>query len=194
MTTAATFDAAFANQAAFRTLMDCIARPGEIRTLGGVTAPAQLAPAAAALIQSLADFEAPVWLDQSFACAPAIADWIRFQTGAPIATNPRDAVFALVGDPQGMPDFAQFAQGTEEYPDRSTTLIVQVERFAGREITIDGPGLKAPRTFAADPLPDDFISRMLANRDLFPRGVDLVLVAGEQVMALPRSIRVVKEP
>jgi len=47
--------------------------------------------------------------------------------------------------------------------------------------------------FAAEPLPSDFVDRLQANRELFPRGIDLVLVAGEQVAALPRSTRVATE-
>lgn len=190
--TAIAFDSAFASQAAFRAVMECFARPGEIRTLGGGTAPAPLAPAAAALIQSLADYETPIWLDQTLAGVPAIADWIRFYTGAPLALEPRYAAFALIADPRDMPDFAQFAQGTEEYPDRSTTLIMQVERFAGRAITIEGPGIKAARTLAVEPLPDDFAARLAANRELFPRGIDFVLVASTQMMAIPRSIHVLR--
>lgn len=190
--TALAYDHAFASQAAFRALMECFARPGEIKTLGGVTAPAPLAPATAALVQSLADYETPVWLDPAFAEIPVVADWIRFHTGASIAAEPRNAVFALIGDSPNMPDFAQFAQGTEDYPDRSTTLIVQVERFEGRALIVEGPGIKAARRLAVDPLPDDFAERLVANRELFPRGIDLILVAGMQVMALPRSIRVLR--
>jgi alpha-D-ribose 1-methylphosphonate 5-triphosphate synthase subunit PhnH len=37
------------------------------------------------------------------------------------------------------------------------------------------------------------VERLHANRELFPRGIDLVLIAGERVTALPRSIRVVME-
>ncbi|MDB5812065.1 MAG: phnH [Betaproteobacteria bacterium] len=188
--TAQSLDSAFATQAAFRAVMECFARPGEIRTLDGVAAPAPLASATAALIQSLADYETPIWLDPSLAGVPAVGEWIRFQTGAALVKEARDAAFALIGNPHNLPEFAQFALGTEEYPDRSTTLIMQVERFAGHAITIEGPGTKATRKLAAEPLPDDFANRMAANRELFPRGIDLVLVAGEQAMALPRSIRV----
>lgn len=188
--TAQGLDSAFASQFAFRAVMECFARPGEIRTLDGVAAPAPLAPATAALIQSLADYETPIWLDPPLAGTPAVAEWIRFQTGAPLVKDMRDAAFALIGSPGDMPEFTQFALGTEEYPDRSTTLIVQVERFTGHAITIEGPGIKAARKLAAEPLPDDFAARLAANRELFPRGIDLVLVAGKQVLALPRSIRV----
>jgi len=191
--TALAFETAFASQAAFRAVMDCTARPGETRTLDGVVAPAPLAPVTAALVQSLADYDSPVWLDAVLAAVPAIADWIRFQTGAPIVTEPREAVFALISNGRAIPDFNSFAQGSEEYPDRSTTLIVQVEGFAGPAITLTGPGIKSTQAFSAHPLPDDFTVRMANNRELFPRGIDLVFVAGHRIAALPRSVRIVEE-
>jgi alpha-D-ribose 1-methylphosphonate 5-triphosphate synthase subunit PhnH len=191
--TALAFDAAFASQAAFRAAMDCIARPGETRTLDGVTAPAPLAPATAALVKSLADYDSPIWLDAGFAAVPAVADWIRFQTGAPMVTDPRDAAFALIGDAQAMPDFTSFAQGNEEYPDRSTTLMIQIEAFTGPRFTLTGPGIRTTRPFSAKPLPNDFAARMAGNRELFPRGIDLIFVAGRMIAALPRSVRIVEE-
>lgn len=183
------YDTAFASQAAFRALMDCLARPGEIRKLDGAGAPAPIAPATAALVRSLADYESPVWLDPGFAAAPAVAEWIRFHTGAPIVASPGDAAFALIADALTLPGFMQFAQGSEEYPDRSTTIIIQVERFAGPALVLQGPGIKATRAFAAEPLPHDFAQRLRDNRELFPRGIDLVFVAGREVAALPRSVR-----
>ena len=186
-------DPAFASQAAFRALMEAFARPGEIGKIRGVNAPAPLAPASAALVQSLADYETPIWLDHTLADVPAVAEWIRFQTGAPLVTDPVEAVFAIIADPHGMPDFARFALGSEEYPDRSATVVVQVERFGGRSINMEGPGIKTARSLAAEPLPDDFVERLRANRELFPRGIDLVLVAGEQLAALPRSLRIAME-
>lgn len=187
----ATANPAFASQAAFRAAMEAMARPGEIKTMRGIAAPSPLAPAAAALIQSLADYETPIWLDGKLN-VPAVIEWIRFHTGAPIVDDKRAASFALIADPIRMPDFTQFALGNEEYPDRSTTLIVQVERFRGEVIQIDGPGIKGRRSFAAEPLPDDFAARFSANRELFPRGVDLVLVVGDEIVALPRSVQILK--
>lgn len=183
-------NAAFASQAAFRALMEATAQPGEIRTASVLGAPAPLSPAAAALVQSLTDYETPVWLDAAFARVPAVAEWIRFQTGAPIVSEPKQAAFALIADVEAIPDVTQFALGNEEYPDRSTTVIAQIERFGGRAFQLGGPGIKTSRTFAAEPLPNDFVQRMAANRELFPRGVDLVLVAGEMLAALPRSVRI----
>lgn len=189
--TAAAANPAFESQAAFRAAMDAMARPGDIRILRGPGAPAPFAPATAALLQSLADYETPIWLDDKFN-VPAVSEWIRFRTAAPIVEHKSAAAFALIADPLRMPDFTQFALGSEEYPDRSTTLIVQVENFRGAAISIAGPGIKGRRSFAATPLPADFAGRLDANRELFPRGVDLVLVVGDEIVGLPRSVRIVK--
>jgi alpha-D-ribose 1-methylphosphonate 5-triphosphate synthase subunit PhnH len=181
---------AFESQSAFRALMDATARPGTIKTLRGKNAPAPLLPAAAAVLASLADYETPFWLDAALRDVPAVADWIRFTTGAPLTDDPRQAAFALIADARAMPDFADFAQGSEEYPDRLTTLIVQIERFAGESFSLSGSGLKDTRAFAAEPLPAEFAERCAANRETFPRGIDLILVAGDRIAALPRSVRI----
>jgi alpha-D-ribose 1-methylphosphonate 5-triphosphate synthase subunit PhnH len=184
-------DTAYASQAAFRALMDAFARPGEIKTISGAIAPAPLAPATAALLLCLADFETPIWLEQTLNL-PVITDWIRFRTGAPLVGEPGKAAFALIGNSCDLPEFTEFEIGSDEYPDRSTTLIVQVDRFAGEAIAVSGPGIQGTRTVSAEPLPRNFAARLAANRELYPRGIDLVLVAGELVQALPRSIRVVR--
>lgn len=181
---------AFDSQSAFRALMDATARPGTVKTLRGKNAPAALTPAAAAVIASLADYETPVWLDAALRGTPAVVDWIRFTTGAPLIDDPGEAAFALVADVSALPDFADFAQGSEEYPDRSTTVIVQIGRFAGASFSLAGPGLQSAHAFAAEPLPADFVERCAANRETFPRGIDLILVAGNDIAALPRSVRV----
>jgi len=44
------------------------------------------------------------------------------------------------------------------------------------------------QSFSAQPLPQDFQTRIAANRALFPRGVDVILVSPNAVAALPRSV------
>ena len=87
--------------------------------------------------------------------------------------------------------FDAFALGSLEYPDRSTTLVVQVESLdQGNGVVLSGPGIPGTRLFAAAPLPARFRTQLIANREMFPRGVDLVLVSETAVVALPRSVRV----
>ena len=91
--------------------------------------PHPLTGEAAAIALALFDHDTPVWLDAALAAAPDVAAWLRFRTGAPIVTEPDAAAFALVCDPRGLPPFEEFNLGTAEYPDRSTTIILQVAGF-----------------------------------------------------------------
>jgi alpha-D-ribose 1-methylphosphonate 5-triphosphate synthase subunit PhnH len=178
-------------QAVFREVMRAMACPGEIRELPQVTAPpAPLSAGLAAIALTLADYEAPLWLDSRLSGSPEPARFLRFHTGAPIVRDPGEARFALIGAPLLLPPLASFAQGTLEYPDRSATLIVEVASITpGRGFRLKGPGIDGKRSIGIEPLPADFVARMKANRALFPRGVDIVFVAGRAIAALPRTTR-----
>jgi alpha-D-ribose 1-methylphosphonate 5-triphosphate synthase subunit PhnH len=198
MTAAATpgfADPVLSAQSVFRAIMDATARPGSIRSIEGTaSAPAPLSVGAAAIALTLLDQDTPVWLDEALAARPEVADWLRFHTGAPIVADASRSAFAFVGNAAQLPPFDAFDPGTPEYPDRSTTLVLQVESFThGSPLALTGPGIRGRQLFRAEPLPVDFTERLAANRRLFPRGVDLLLVCGNAVAALPRSVSVTAE-
>lgn len=180
------------SQAVFRSVMNALARPGSIQTIAdAVKAPSPMMPAAAAVALALFDHDTPVWVDDRFAANPEIAVWLRFQTGAPLTHDVSRAAFALIHSGAALPDFESFALGTLEYPDRSTTLVVQVDTLTeGEGLILSGPGIRGTSSLRAGMLPSDFIARMQANRALFPRGIDLLLVCGHGFVALPRSVHV----
>jgi alpha-D-ribose 1-methylphosphonate 5-triphosphate synthase subunit PhnH len=188
-------DPVLASQAVFRTVMEAMARPGLIAAVDtAVAPPAPLGIAAASLALTLLDFETPVWLDRDLAGGSDIAGWFKFHTGASVTTDPDGAAFAFIADPASMPAFDRFCLGSVEYPDRSTTLVLQVEQLSeGGALRLNGPGIKAARTLCASPLPPEFADRMAANRALFPRGVDVILACGRELAALPRSVHLVRE-
>ena len=180
-------------QAGFRAVMEAMARPGAIVPCrrGDATVPPPLEATAAVVATALMDYETPFWLDAPLASSSAVDDWIRFHTGAPRVADPQHALFAFVADPERLPPFEAFALGSDAYPDRSTTLVLQVRQLGeGHALHLRGPGIHGVATLAAAPLPADMADRLVANRALFPRGVDLVLVAPGVVAALPRSSRV----
>ena len=78
-------------QACFRAVLDAMARPGRVHAVSGVSAPAPLCDAAAAVLLTLTDHETPIWLD---ADADAARGWIAFHTGAP-AVGAALASFAM---------------------------------------------------------------------------------------------------
>jgi len=183
-------DPVLASQAVFRTVMEALARPGSVAVVdAAVAAPAPLGAAAGALALTLLDFDTPVWLDPALAGASETGGWFKFHTGAPLTTDPGAAAFAFIAEPARMPDFEDFCRGSLEYPDRSTTLVLQVEHLSeGDGFKLSGPGIKGTRTLSAAPLPPGFTDRMAANRALFPRGLDIILTCGRRLAALPRSV------
>lgn len=101
-----------------------------------------------------------------------------------------DARFAFIERGGAVPSFDQFALGTQEYPDRSTTLVIEVEALTGGQPLIArGPGIKDENIVAPKGLPDVFLDFWTANRAIFPRGIDLVLTAVDAVLCLPRTTK-----
>jgi len=173
-------------------VMDAMARPGTVqRITSWLYAPKPLNSPAAAIALTLFDHDTTIWLDGAFAGSPHVARWLRFHTSAPITTEAQFATYALIGDPLALPDLDGFAVGTDEYPDRSTTLILQLETLTrGPALHLTGPGIKDSEILQAMSLPADLSARLAQNQKIFPRGVDLLLVAGDGVAAIPRTTRV----
>ena len=177
-------------QATFRAVMNALARPGSVQAIEGVPhAPSALSPISAAIALTLFDQDTPVWLHEKLAASPDVFNWLRFHTGAPTTANGLQAAFALVGSALDMPPFESFSLGSAEYPDHATTVLLEVKSHqAGVPMIFTGPGIKERIVIKSGPLPGDFRANLLANRALFPRGLDLLLIAPEGVVALPRSI------
>jgi alpha-D-ribose 1-methylphosphonate 5-triphosphate synthase subunit PhnH len=174
------------SQASFRAVMNAMARPGRLHEVGaGLSPPAPLHPATAAVLLTLVDGETPLWLDP--AAGPA-RDWLAFHCSATFAATPAGCAFALA---LSLPDLAALPAGGDETPETSATLILQVAALgSGAPLRLTGPGLQEPAVLAVDGLDGAFVARWADNRALYPRGVDLVLCAGTTLAALPRSVTV----
>lgn len=181
------------SQTTFRALMTALAEPGRIVPLPVAPAGSPLPAGLAAVLVTLCDYETPVWLAPSLR-GSAETHFVRFATGAPIIAAPDKAAFAFASDFAELPGFDAFAPGTLEYPDRSTTLVVHAEGLAATgPFRLSGPGIDGERALAVPTAPTDLVERLAANRALFPRGIDLILVGGGVVVGLPRTTRVRRE-
>lgn len=178
-------------QGCFRAVMRAMARPGLVTPLAtSLAPPAPLTPDLAAIALTLADAEAPLWLDAALAASDDVRAFLRFHTGARIVDGPREAALALVADAARPPDLDAFAQGTDAYPDRSTTVVVAVDALVeGEGLRLQGPGVNGVARLSIVPALPGLTERLRANAASFPRGIDLVFAAPGRVAALPRSSR-----
>ncbi|MBZ4023137.1 phosphonate C-P lyase system protein PhnH [Rhodobacter sp. TJ_12] len=163
---------------AFRALLEAMARPGRLQRLTQATPPAPLSVAAGTALLTLADSTTPLFLAPSHD-TPLLRDWIAFHCAAPLCA-PEQAVFAL-GRWEALP-LARFALGTPDYPDRSVTVIVELEALEPPNALLSGPGIQ---TVQAAHLPE--IAAFQANHARFPLGFDAYFCAGTRIAALPRA-------
>ncbi|NVO25284.1 phosphonate C-P lyase system protein PhnH [Donghicola mangrovi] len=167
---------------AFRLCLNAMARPGTLQDVAPIAAPAPLSAAAATVLLTLADSTTPLFIGTSHD-TPEVRAWIAFHTGAPLVDRAQ-AVFA-VGSWAALGPTEAFAQGTAEYPDRSTTLIVERSALTPANARLTGPGIQHAHELR---LPDP--AAFQANAALFPLGVDFYFTAGTQLAALPRTTKV----
>jgi alpha-D-ribose 1-methylphosphonate 5-triphosphate synthase subunit PhnH len=195
-TSPAVIEGGFANpvhdaQRVFAAVMNAFAMPGNVEAVTGFAIPpAPMNAVAGAICCTLCDADTPVWLGPRLR-TDAISGWLSFQTGAQVTDDPAQAVFAVLDDVAVMPALERFAQGSQEYPDRSTTLILQVETLeTGEPLDLRGPGIRDAAIIAPAPLPPHFLTQWQLNRKLFPRGVDLVLATADAICCLPRTTQI----
>jgi alpha-D-ribose 1-methylphosphonate 5-triphosphate synthase subunit PhnH len=200
MTTIAELPPGFADkvlsaQSTFRSVMDAMARPGSVQRIVPVAGtPDAMMRGTAAIALTLFDHDTPLWLDTRMSGSSDAVKWLKFYTGAPVIQDSSIASFALIGEGLLLPALERFALGTSEYPDRSTTVILQVESLdAGRSFELRGPGIDGAAILQATIRPADLFERLRFNEALFPRGIDVVLVADDAVVAIPRTTRVVSK-
>ena len=198
MTTIGELPAGFADkvlsaQSTFRSVMDAMARPGSVhRVAAAAGAPRAMMRGTAAIALTLFDHDTPVWLDPLLSETGHVTKWLKFHTGAPVTANSSICSFAIIGDSRALPALDRFAFGSNEYPDRSTTLILQVDSLTrGPLLELRGPGIDGTAVLQATIQPADLFERLEINRTLFPRGIDVVLVADDAIVAIPRTARLV---
>jgi alpha-D-ribose 1-methylphosphonate 5-triphosphate synthase subunit PhnH len=199
MTTVAELPAGFADkvlsaQSTFRCVMNAMARPGSVqRIVSAAGAPPAMMRGTAAIALTLFDHDTPVWLDARMSATAGVANWLKFHTSAPVVADSSIASFALVADPENLPALDRFALGSNEYPDRSTTLVLQVESLTdGPVVELQGPGIGGSAALRASIQPHDLFERLAVNATLFPRGIDVVLVHDDSIVAIPRTTRLVR--
>lgn len=183
-------DPVLESQSAFRGCLDALATPGTVVSLGaGLESLARLDPAASALLLALLDQDTRLWLSPGVADGRTAAN-LKFHTGCSLAASPREADFALIAGVEELPPLDAFSAGSEEYPERSATLVLQVPEILGAGWRLTGPGIRSEVSLSVPALGEGFLRQWESNRARFPRGIDLYLSCGERLCGLPRSTRI----
>ena len=166
----------------FRVLMDLLAHPGKIGNLELCTPPKPLSTSAGTILLTLCDPETPIYLAENYAVT-SVTDWISFHTGAPFVDQ-SEAFFAF-GNWGDLLPLKNFPIGSPEYPDRSTTIIAEVEILNNSGFLLSGPGIEDKTKLS---IPNQKI--LTDNHNLFPLGLDFYFTNGSSLAALSRSTKI----
>lgn len=186
---------AFGSQHVFRAALQALSHPGRlVDVVHDAEVPRVGHAASAALLLALLDADCSLWLSPALRDSDAAA-WLRFHTGCQLVEAPGDAQFAWFAASDALPPLARFASGSENYPDQSTTCVIDVADLGhaadeGQDWRLSGPGIQGGACLRVTGLPQDFVAQWVANHAAFPRGVDLFLATDQQIVGLPRTTRI----
>ncbi len=183
-------DATHDAQAVFRSVLEALSRPGRLQTLeasDGLQAPAPLSRGLTALLLTLLDTETSLHLSGPLA-SDAAWMYCRFHTGVQRAVETAQADFVATQAAHAQLDGLRL--GDDDAPQQGATLIVDTGSLAlerGVGLKLSGPGIEHVQRMGLCGLPLAFWQQRIAMQALFPRGVDLLLVCGSQLIGVPRS-------
>lgn len=86
-------------------------------------------------------------------------------------------------------DLREAPIGSYTYPDASSTLVIGCALGSGQKLRLSGPGINTPLELFVGGLPPAFWEQR-ARACRFPLGWDILLVAQDQLVGLPRSTRI----
>jgi alpha-D-ribose 1-methylphosphonate 5-triphosphate synthase subunit PhnH len=181
-------DPVHGSQQTFRALLDALARPGMLQTTAPLTPPEGLSPGGAAACLTLLDLETMVWLQPGI--AESVQAWLLFHTGCRFTAQPQTADFAVIDQIETMPRLDDFHWGTAEYPEASTSLLIELPTLEGAgAATLQGPGI-LDTILIQPPLHSDFWQQWQAMTTHYPLGLDAWCFADRQVLGLPRTAQI----
>ena len=165
---------------AFRAIMSAMSQPGMIVKVEGLSPPAPLSPAAAAVCLTLCDHDTTLALSDEYN-SEEIRKWLLFHTGTRFADESQ-ADF-IVCDELSLKPLETYKQGTDEYPDRSALIIISKSELHNKTgCTLSGPGIENSCILSvSDPTP------YRSGLKMFPLGLDFILTSGSNLACLPRT-------
>ncbi len=177
-------------QHAFRVALEALSRPGRVLSLPGAIEGVPLGAAQARLLLTLTDESTAAWWQSP---SQAVQAWLRFHTGARVATASQEADFAVITQAGDLRDLRRFPSGAAAAPEQSCTLLVEVPSLRdGTVVRAYGPGIRDGIDIVIAGLPEVFWAEWHACHAGFPQGVDLFFTCGDELLGLPRTSRIAR--
>jgi alpha-D-ribose 1-methylphosphonate 5-triphosphate synthase subunit PhnH len=179
-------DPALGSQQTFRAILDAMGHPGQLITIReNPCAPDVFNSASAAACLTLLDYETPVWTDIDWR-SPAIS-WLQFVCGSSVVTEPCMANFAIITQPATMPPLDYFRIGRYEYPDKATTIVVQVDDiYPGTDKKYSNIFVNKTARLEIKGVTENFWYQWQQLSSRHPLGIDIFFTCDDVLTVLPK--------
>ena len=162
------------DNAVFEALLWALARPGEVREMPE--------PGPVPLARALLDRECRVH-------APRLGGLLAEIGAIPMPPEAADHAFLDLSDAAGVGTFSRLPAGDPLHPERGATAVATARIGEGVRLRLKGPGIEGAREVRLGGLhPGLWQAR--TRLCLYPMGIELILVDGARLLALPRSTAV----
>jgi alpha-D-ribose 1-methylphosphonate 5-triphosphate synthase subunit PhnH len=189
------FDEVFDSQATFRVLLDSMSRPGSLGSLPArhyPSAPQGFCSPALSILKTMCDHRVCFSVGSS-ADRREWVDYLALNLSTPFRPVEEADYVLFVGE-SFEKDFTRLKRGTLEYPERSSTALVCVQRLSdtgaagGRTLRVSGPGVKGAIMLTVGGLDARYLEERSAANRFYPLGIDLLFVDPDgRVAGLPRT-------
>ncbi|MEM5529357.1 phosphonate C-P lyase system protein PhnH [Gammaproteobacteria bacterium AS21] len=190
-----------AGQVIFRRTLKAMSEPGTIVDIEHNHGAGDLSPAMYALALSLLDQQTTLYLSAALKNEEVCKN-LQFHTDVQLVNDPQSAMFAIANADQ-ITEFCYFNKGTDESPEMSCSLVLQVESLTNTAaqaqgsdnehstlLKLEGPGIESVKYIAIAKLSTQLLEYLTERPDAFPRGLDFYFVSDKQLVCLPRTTKV----
>lgn len=176
------------DQRTFRTVVDCMAKPGKVGRISTESSSGSDSGAAVTLCRCLLDHEVSVAV---VGFDPSLSEYILRVTGSRVA-DLFEADFIVASEFEALAAVEHAKIGSDEFPDASATIILACDRIGAGPVQLElsGPGVPSVRSLSLDGLDPELLESILDRNADYPLGIDVILVsAAGDIACLPRTTR-----
>ena len=182
------------SQQIFRSALKALSYPGRLVDVHhDACTPEGTNTVIAGMLLALLDSETSLWCSNSNHMYLA-TEWLKFHTDCVVFETPGQADFLWIDHIQDLPNLENLKRGTDQYPDRSATCIINVPNLSEKSSSfyqLRGPGIESQKNFTLNGwLEKDhhiFLEFWNKNTKYFPCGVDVYMSDGFHLLGLPRT-------
>jgi alpha-D-ribose 1-methylphosphonate 5-triphosphate synthase subunit PhnH len=184
------------SQIIFRQIMGSFARPGLPVEISPLVKPSPEfdVSVAGSLLLALMETGTALYLPNE-AQISIWANYLKFHTACVLTPECQNAEFIWIQDGAHLPSLLSCALGSVEFPETSSTLIIDVNGIEINSESMDakvwtGPGIKEPIQIDIQGISTAFWRERKELRQMYPCGVDVIFCSSTQIVSLPRSTRI----